>query len=128
LHASSAGRRGRAAGELDARCLELLEQIIAKTESIATRKASQNAIERPRAVLPELVGLGRPDRLQPHAVVRLPSRRAGGGGNYIYYGVREFGMSAVMNGLALHGGNHSLRRHLPHLFGLTPETRCAWRR
>jgi len=83
----------------------LLEKIIAKTESIATRKASQNTIEGVAPVLPELVG-GSADLTGSNLTLWSGSKPLGreGGGNYIYYGVREFGMSAVMNGLTLHGG------------------------
>jgi transketolase len=101
--------RRRVAGELPANwgahCVGELEKIIAKTESIATRKASQNAIEGLAPVLPELVG-GSADLTGSNLTLWSGSRPVGreGGGNYIYYGVREFGMSAVMNGLALHGG------------------------
>ncbi len=101
--------RRRVAGELPAnwgaQCLMLLEKIIAKAESIATRKASQNAIEGLAPVLPELVG-GSADLTGSNLTLWSGSKPVGreGGGNYIYYGVREFGMSAVMNGLALHGG------------------------
>src|SRR5258708_28003424 len=109
-HPELAGEfRGGVAGELPANwgahCVGLLEQIIAKTESIATRKASQNAIEGLAPVLPELVG-GSADLTGSNLTLWSGSKPVGreGGGNYIYYGVREFGMSAVMNGLALHGG------------------------
>jgi len=101
--------RRRVAGELPANwgthCQVLLEKIIARTESIATRKASQNAIEGLAPVLPELVG-GSADLTGSNLTLWSGSKPVGreGGGNYIYYGVREFGMSAVMNGLALHGG------------------------
>src|SRR5256885_1680257 len=101
--------RRRVAGELpadwSAHCERLLERIVAKTESIATRKASQNAIEGLAPVLPELVG-GSADLTGSNLTLWSGSKPASrqGGGNYIYYGVREFGMSAVMNGLALHGG------------------------
>src|SRR6267154_1117808 len=101
--------RRRVAGELpanwSAHCQLLLEKIIAKTESIATRKASQNAIEGLAPVLPELLG-GSADLTGSNLTLWSGSKPVGreGGGNYIYYGVREFGMSAVMNGLALHGG------------------------
>jgi len=101
--------RRRIAGELPANwsvhCQLLLEKIIAKTESIATRKASQNAIEGLAPVLPELVG-GSADLTGSNLTLWSGSKPVGreGGGNYIYYGVREFGMSAVMNGLTLHGG------------------------
>src|SRR5260221_7259602 len=101
--------RRRVAGELPvnwgAHCVGLLEKIIAKTESIATRKASQNAIEGLAPVLPELVG-GSADLTGSNLTLWSGSKPVGreGGGNYVYYGVRGFGMSAVMNGLALHGG------------------------
>ena len=101
--------RRRVAGELpeswSAHCQLLLEKIIAGTESIATRKASQNAIEGLASALPELVG-GSADLTGSNLTLWSGSKPVGqeGGGNYIYYGVREFGMSAVMNGLALHGG------------------------
>src|SRR5437867_5837608 len=101
--------RRRVAGELpanwSAHCQMLLEKIIAKTESIPTRKASQNTIEGVAPVLPELVG-GSADLTGSNLTLWSGSKPLGreGGGNYIYYGVREFGMSAVMNGLALHGG------------------------
>jgi len=109
-HPELAGElRRRVAGELpanwSAHCQLLLEKIIAKNESIATRKASQNAIEGLAPVLPELVG-GSADLTGSNLTLWSGSKPVGraGGGNYIYYGVREFGMSAVMNGLALHGG------------------------
>ena len=79
----------------------------AKAETIATRKASQNALEALAPALPELVG-GSADLTGSNLTMwsrpRRPSRRRSAGGNYIYYGVREFGMCAIMNGLALHGG------------------------
>jgi len=101
--------RRRVAGELpanwSAHCQMLLEKIIAETESVATRKASQNTIEGVAPVLPELVG-GSADLTGSNLTLWSGSKPLGreGGGNYIYYGVREFGMSAVMNGLAVHGG------------------------
>jgi transketolase len=75
-----------------------------KGESIATRKASQNAIEGLAPMLPELIG-GSADLAASNLTLwsgAKPMTR--GGGNYIFYGVREFGMSAILNGLALHGG------------------------
>ena len=76
-----------------------------KAEKIATRKASQNSIEVLAKVLPELVG-GSAD-LTPSNLTDWSgsvSVTKNGGGNYIHYGVREFGMAAMMNGMALHGG------------------------
>jgi len=99
----------RLAGELPenwaAQCRELLDKAVGKGESIATRKASQNAIEALAPGLPELIG-GSADLTGSNLTQWSGSKALGreGGGNYIFYGVREFGMSAVMNGLALHGG------------------------
>ncbi len=101
--------RRRMAGELPAlwkeHCAALLEKINAKAETVATRKASQNALEGLAPVLPELVG-GSADLTGSNLTLWSGSKPVGreGDGNYIYYGVREFGMSAIMNGLALHGG------------------------
>jgi transketolase len=101
--------RRRVAGDLPeswgARCRDLLDTTNAKAESIATRKASQNAIEGFAPILPELVG-GSADLTGSNLTQWSGSKAIGqvGGGNYLFYGVREFGMSAVMNGLALHGG------------------------
>jgi transketolase len=76
-----------------------------KAETIATRKASQNALEVLVPALPELVG-GSADLAGSNLTIVKASKAIGreGGGNYLFYGVREFGMGAVMNGLALHGG------------------------
>jgi transketolase len=84
---------------------DLLAKVNAKAESIASRKASQNAIENLAPVLPELVG-GSADLAGSNLTLWSGSKAVSknGGGNYIYYGVREFGMSAIMNGMALHGG------------------------
>jgi len=77
----------------------------AKSENIASRKASQNTIEAFGAVLPEMLG-GSADLAGSN--LTLWSKSLGiqddAAGNYIYYGVREFGMSGVMNGISLHGG------------------------
>jgi transketolase len=103
----------RMAGELPAgwaaHCRETLEKAEAKAESIATRKASQNALEAIAPVLPELVG-GSADLTGSNLTLWSGSKPvgpldAGTGGNYLYYGVREFGMSAIINGLTLHGGS-----------------------
>ena len=82
-----------------------LSEIAQKAEKIATRKASQNCIEVLAKELPELVG-GSAD-LTPSNLTDWSgsvSVTKNGGGNYIHYGVREFGMAAMMNGMALHGG------------------------
>ncbi len=77
-----------------------------KAENLATRKASQNAITGYAEVLPEFLG-GSAD-LTPSNLTSWPDAKAitrtVADGNYLSYGVREFGMSAMMNGIALHGG------------------------
>ncbi len=84
---------------------DLIAKVNAKGESIASRKASQNAIENLAPALPELVG-GSADLTGSNLTLWSGSKAVSkdDGGNYIYYGVREFGMSAIMNGMALHGG------------------------
>jgi transketolase len=99
----------RIAGDLPTKWHEHAEKIInqvnEKAETIASRKASQNAIEGLAPVLPELVG-GSADLAGSNLTLWSGSKGISNetGGNYIYYGVREFGMSAIMNGLSLHGG------------------------
>ena len=75
-----------------------------KAETIATRKASQNCIEGLAPALPEMVG-GSADLAGSNLTLwshSHPIRKAGG--NYVNYGVREFGMTAMINGMSLHGG------------------------
>ena len=82
-----------------------LQAVCEKGEKIATRKASQNSIEVLAQVLPELVG-GSAD-LTPSNLTdwsNSVSITHDKGGNYVHYGVREFAMAAMMNGMALHGG------------------------
>jgi len=84
----------------------LLNDMCAKKETIATRKASQNCLNHFAKVLPELMG-GSADltgsNLTNWQDVK-PFSKDSPAGQYIFYGVREFGMSAIMNGLALYGG------------------------
>jgi len=100
----------RLAGDLPAQWEEkagaFVDAVAAKAESIATRKASQNALEGYGPLLPELLG-GSADLAGSNLTLWKGSkgvRRDDAAGNYVYYGVREFGMSAIMNGVALHGG------------------------
>ncbi|SIQ76647.1 transketolase [Shewanella morhuae] len=76
-----------------------------KAEGIASRKASQNAIGAFGAMLPELLG-GSADLAGSNLTLWSGSKgiQDDPAGNYIYYGVREFGMSGIMNGASLHGG------------------------
>ncbi|RTE85608.1 MULTISPECIES: transketolase [Gammaproteobacteria] len=82
------------------------ERLQANPEGIATRKASQNALNEIGPMLPELLG-GSADLAGSNLTLwndSKPVSAKDADGNYIYYGVREFGMSAIMNGIALHGG------------------------
>ncbi|MGB0937337.1 MAG: transketolase [Colwellia sp.] len=76
-----------------------------KGDNIASRKASQNAIEAFGPVLPEMLG-GSADLAGSNLTLWSGSKgiETDASGNYIYYGVREFGMSGIMNGISLHGG------------------------
>src|SRR5688500_5734700 len=104
----------RCGGELptafDALAQQALEDAHAKAETVATRKASQLALEVFTKALPELLG-GSADLTGSNLTntSSTPSLRFGvdgapNGGRHINYGVREFGMAAIMNGVALHGG------------------------
>lgn len=100
----------RMAGELPAdwagHSEGFVREVAAKGETIASRKASQNTINAFAAVLPEFLG-GSAD-LTPSNLTNWKEAKAISNtvadGNYLSYGVREFGMSAIMNGIALHGG------------------------
>jgi transketolase len=100
----------RTSGELPANWAEgsaaFVAAVNAKAESPATRKASQNAITGYAALLPEFLG-GSAD-LTPSNLTSWPDAKSITNtvtdGNYLSYGVREFGMSAIMNGVTLHGG------------------------
>jgi transketolase len=83
----------------------LVQELEAKAETVATRKASQIALEAITPSLPELLG-GSADLTGSNLTMVKASQVIGreNGGNYLFYGVREFGMCAVMNGAALHGG------------------------
>ncbi|WP_040977350.1 transketolase [Necropsobacter massiliensis] len=84
-----------------------IEKLQANPATIASRKASQNAIEAYAHLLPEFLG-GSADLASSNLTLWSGSKpiraNTNQDGNYINYGVREFGMSAIMNGIALHGG------------------------
>jgi transketolase len=86
-------------------CEAFVATVNEKAETIATRKASQNAIEALAPVLPELVG-GSADLAGSNLTLWSGSKAVSrtSGGNYIYFGVREFAMTAIACGLSLHGG------------------------
>ncbi|HEU5338008.1 MAG TPA: transketolase, partial [Sulfuricaulis sp.] len=90
----------------NAKAEEFIKSVDAKAETIASRKASQNALNGYGPMLPEFLG-GSADLAGSNLTIWKGSKGLGKtatDGNYIYYGVREFGMSAIMNGIALHGG------------------------
>jgi transketolase len=98
----------RMSGELPADWATKRDAIIAgiaqKAEKIATRKASQNSLEVFGPLLPELIG-GSADLAGSNLTMWSQSRPiSADGGNYVFYGVREFGMAGMMNGMVLHGG------------------------
>ena len=83
-----------------------IEQTVAKAETLATRQASQKALNAYGSTLPELLG-GSADLTSSNLTDWSGSKditKNNFGGNYMRYGVREFGMFAIMNGIALHGG------------------------
>ncbi|MCC7394621.1 MAG: transketolase [Sphingomonadaceae bacterium] len=83
-----------------------LDKIRAEKPNVATRKASEMALEALTAAVPALVGgsadLTGSNNTKTKATMPLTAENYGG--RYIYYGIREFGMAAAMNGMALHGG------------------------
>ncbi|KGR36833.1 transketolase [Vibrio campbellii] len=100
----------RVNGDLPAEWEEKANQIIADLQAnpanIASRKASQNALEAFGQMLPEFMG-GSADLAPSNLTMWSGSKSLEANdfsGNYIHYGVREFGMTAIMNGIALHGG------------------------
>jgi transketolase len=100
----------RLAGELppgwSAAAGEAITALAAGDKAVATRKASEMALNAFGPSLPELIG-GSADLSGSNNTFFKGSRRIAAGdfdGNYLHYGVREFGMTAIMNGLALHGG------------------------
>jgi len=96
---------GQLPGDFDEKVSFLLREASEKAETMATRKASQRVLEVLVPALPELLG-GSADLTGSNLTMVKASRVVGreGGGNYVFYGVREFGMCAAMNGVSLHGG------------------------
>lgn len=100
----------RLRGELPAHFDEQVDSYIAECVSagadVASRKASQQALNALGPVLPELLG-GSADLAGSNLTLWSGARGVSAedaSGNYVYYGVREFAMAAIMNGVALHGG------------------------
>ncbi|WP_370980382.1 transketolase [Agaribacterium sp. ZY112] len=91
--------------DFEAKAQAFIKECQEKGENIASRKASQNSIEAYAALLPEIVG-GSADLAGSNLTLWSNSKglQDDAAGNYIFYGVREFGMSGIMNGIALHKG------------------------
>src|SRR5205814_7086186 len=83
-----------------------LDRLLDELKPVATRKASEMALEAINAAIPATIGgsadLTGSNNTKTKALEPLTSENYGG--RYIYYGIREFGMAAAMNGMALHGG------------------------
>ncbi|HWV15330.1 MAG TPA: transketolase [Cellvibrio sp.] len=98
--------KGELPADFAAKATAFIAESQAKGEKIASRKASQNSIAAFGALLPELLG-GSADLAGSNLTLWKGSKGVEAGdasGNYIYYGVREFAMSAIMNGVSAHGG------------------------
>ncbi len=98
--------RGGLADDWSERAGAFVGQVQKAGEDIASRKASQNTLDGYAPLLPELIG-GSADLTGSNLTLHSGSRAvstACDDGNYVYFGVREFAMSAILNGLALHGG------------------------
>ncbi|WP_416397433.1 transketolase [Allohahella sp. A8] len=91
--------------DFEAQADAYIQQCQSKGETIASRKASQNALNAYGVLLPELLG-GSADLAGSNNTIwaKYHSIEQEADGNYVHYGVREFGMSAIMNGITLHGG------------------------
>ncbi|MDB1126067.1 transketolase [Vibrio algarum] len=97
---------GELPAEWEAKTSQIIADLQANPANIASRKASQNALEAFGTMLPEFMG-GSADLAPSNLTMWSGSKSItpeDASGNYIHYGVREFGMTAIMNGLALHGG------------------------
>ena len=97
--------KGQLPGFFKAKADEYIASLQANPENIASRKASQNCLEAYGSMLPELIG-GSADLTGSNLTNWSGSTPLtdSADGNYIYYGVREFGMTAIASGIALHGG------------------------
>jgi len=98
--------QGRLPEDWDAQATRAIAALAASDAKEATRKSSERALDHFGSMLPELVG-GSADLTGSNNTFHRASRAltpAAADGNYVYYGVREFAMSAIMNGMCLHGG------------------------
>ncbi|VEC51456.1 Transketolase [Klebsiella aerogenes] len=104
---------------------DYVAKLQAEPAKIASRKASQNALNAYGPHLPELLG-GSADLAPSNLTIWSGSTsiKEDPAGNYIHYGVREFGMTAVANGIALHGGFIPYTSTFPDVCGVRPQRRA----
>jgi len=98
--------KGELPADFSAKAAAYIAEVAAKGETIASRKASQNTLNAFGPLLPEFLG-GSADLAGSNLTLWKGCKGVSAedaAGNYMFYGVREFGMSAIMNGVALHGG------------------------
>ena len=98
--------KGELPADFAAKADAFIEESQAKAENVASRKASQNSIQAFATLLPEVLG-GSADLAGSNLTLWKGAKGISAddaSGNYLYYGVREFGMSGIMNGIGLHGG------------------------
>ncbi|WP_340680041.1 transketolase [Paraglaciecola sp.] len=98
--------KGDLPADFSAKADAFIEASQEKAENIASRKSSQNSIQEFATLLPEIIG-GSADLAGSNLTLWKGSKGISAddaSGNYLYYGVREFGMSGIMNGIGLHGG------------------------
>lgn len=98
--------KGELPADFSAQAAAYIADVAAKGETIASRKASQNTLNAFGPLLPEFLG-GSADLAGSNLTIWKGCKGVtaeDASGNYMYYGVREFGMCAIMNGVALHGG------------------------
>jgi transketolase len=98
--------QGQLPADWSEKSAEFIASVDAQAQTIASRKASQNALNGFGPLLPEMIG-GSADLAGSNLTLwsgARPISRDSGDGNYVYFGVREFGMAAMVNGMALHGG------------------------
>ena len=98
--------KGKLPADFSAKAAAYIADVAAKGETIASRKASQNSLNAFGPLLPEFLG-GSADLAGSNLTLWKGCKGVSAddaSGNYMYYGVREFGMCAIMNGVALHGG------------------------
>ncbi len=118
---------GKLPAEFEGKLAEYKRSLVETAPKVATRKASEMALGVINAATDLTVG-GSADLTHSNLTLTKDLKSVAPGryaGRYIHYGIREHAMAAVMNGLALHKGCHSLWRHLPDLRGLCPRRHPA---